>query len=114
MGFFSELDLELQENKYANKIGYTDVDPFEVVGIVSATTIEVRAMHTERDPSVKTSFKAGGFSAYSDNAQKWIITSDETKPTIRIRLRKNGSWHDKYGHRYRLAKAPHKFYDYNF
>ena len=115
MGFFSnELSIELQEKRFANHHGYTDVDPFEIVRVVSGATIEIRAMDAEKDPSVKTSFEIGGFSAHSDNAQKWNITSNEANPTIRIRLHKNGKWKDKYGRRFVLSENPRKFYDYNF
>ena len=101
--------------KYANHFGYTDINPFEVVRIISEKTIEVRAMKTERDESVKMQFVPGGFSAVclNDHQQKWFITSNETEPVIRIRLGKNG-WKDKHGRRFGLADKPVKYYDYNF
>lgn len=101
--------------KYANQIGYTDVNPYEIVRVVSDKTLEVRAMNAERDESVKLNFIPGGFSAHcsNQNEQKWFITSNEDAPVIRIRLNKKG-WQDKGGTRYSLADAPRKFYDYNF
>ena len=36
----------------ANHMGYTDVNPFDIVKVVSPKTIEVRAVDTEADPSV--------------------------------------------------------------
>ena len=101
---------------YANQIGYSDVNPFEVVRVVSDKTIEIRAMNAERDESFKLDFVPGGFSAHCVNQadQKWFITSDEEAPVIRIRLSKNKGWCDKHGQRYMLADAPRKFYDYNF
>ena len=102
--------------KYANHLGYSDVNPFEVVNVVSDKTIEVREMNTVRDDSIKLEFHVGGFSAHCSNQhdQKWTITSDETAPVIRIRLSKNKGWKDKYGRRFQLADQPVKFYDYNF
>ena len=102
--------------KYANLLGYSDVNPFEVVNVVSDKTIEVREMNTVRDDSIKLEFHVGGFSAHCSNQrdQKWTITSDETAPVIRIRLSKNKGWKDKYGRRFQLADQPVKFYDYNF
>lgn len=101
---------------YANQIGYSDVNPFEVVRTISDKTIEVRAMDAERDTSVKLNFIPGGFSAHCENQsqQKWFITSNEENPVFRIRLSKNRGWQDKYGNRFVLADAPRKFYDYNF
>ena len=77
---------------YANQYGYTDVNPFEVVRVISDKTIEIRAMKAERDPSFKPEFVPGGFSAVclNDCQQKWIITSDDTAKVIRIRLGKKG------------------------
>lgn len=102
--------------KYANQIGYTDVNPHEVVKVISDKTIEIREMKSERDDSVKMEFHVGGFSAHcsNQNEQKWFITSDENAPVFRIRLSKNQGWKDKYGRRFALADAPRKFYDYNF
>ena len=102
--------------KYANHHGYSDVNPFEVVKVISDKTIEVREMNAERDDSVKMEFHVGGFSAHCSNQrdQKWFITSDESAPVIRVRLSKNRGWQDKHGRRFILADSPLKFYDYNF
>ena len=101
--------------KYANHYGWSDVNPFEVIKVVSDKTIEVREMDADRDETVKMDFVAGGFSAICTNPydQRWVIKSDPTAPVIRIRLGKNG-WKDKHGRKFKLADAPSKFYDYNF
>lgn len=102
--------------KYANKLGYTDVTPFEVVKEISVKTLEVREMKCERDTSIKLDFHVGGFSANCSNQdkQKWIIEQDENSSVIRIRLNSKGQWKDKNGNRYSLKDKPIKFYDYNF
>jgi len=101
---------------YANNISYSDVNPFEVVRVVSDKTIEIRQMNAERDPKVKMQFIPGGFSAHCLNQsdQKWFITSDESAPVIRIRLSKKRGWRCKNGSRFVLADAPSKYYDFNF
>ncbi len=101
--------------KYANHIGYSDVDPYEIVRVISDKTIEIREMKTERDDSVKLEFHVGGFSAHCSNQhdQKWTISSDETAPVIRIRLGKRG-WKCPHGRKFMLGDEPVKFYDYNF
>ena len=102
------------ELNFANHIGYSDVDPFEIIRRVSNTTIEIRAMNAEKDETVKTTFVAGGFSAFSDNAQAWHISSNEANPIIRIRLQKNKTWKNAYGQSFSLSTTPSKYYDYNF
>ena len=101
---------------YANHYGYTDVNPFEVVRVVSDKTVEVREMDAKRDDSVKLEFHVGGFSAHCANQreQKWLITSNPSNSILRIRLSKTGVWKDKHGRRFGLSDKPIKFYDYNF
>ena len=101
--------------QYANRHGYSDVEPFEVIRAISGKTLEVRKMASERDPSVELKFVPGGFSGHCENQrdQKWFITSDVSRPIIRIRLGKNG-WKSACGSRFVLADQPHRFYDYNF
>ena len=100
---------------YANHIGYSDVNPYEVVRVVSDKTLEIRRMNAERDPSYKPEFIPGGFSGHCVNQldQEWIISSDPTASVIRIRKGKNG-WKDAHGVKYQLTDKPVKFYDYNF
>lgn len=100
---------------YANHLGWTDVNPYEVVKVVSEKTIEIREMDAERDLTVAMNFVAGGFSAICTNPhdQKWEIKSNPANHTIRIRYGKKG-WKDKNGRRFVLAEKPCKFYDYNF
>jgi len=101
--------------KYANHLGYSDVNPYEIIRAISDKTIEIREMNAERDESVKLDFVVGGFSAICTNQrdQEWKITPDETAPVIRIRLGKHG-WKDKHGRKFQLGSVPVKFYDYNF
>ena len=101
--------------KFANHHGYSDIDPFEVVKVISDKTIEIREMVAERDESVELEFHVGGFSAHCSNQrdQKWHIKSDDTAPVIRIRWGKQG-WKDAHGRRFNLSHKPSKFYDYNF
>jgi len=113
MGYFSDLDIELK-CKYANYRGYSDINPYEVIRVVTPKTIEIRRMNAVQDMSVKPTFEIGGFSAHSNNAQKWIITPSVEDYIFRIRLHSNGQWYDKHGHRYTLSDTPQKFYDYNF
>ncbi|MFZ9767167.1 MAG: hypothetical protein ACO3C4_01580 [Candidatus Limnocylindrus sp.] len=100
---------------YANKLGYSDVDPYEIVRRVSERTLDVRPMRTERDPEWKPEFVAGGFcgTVVNQNSQRWLYESDPSQPLVRIRLGKQG-WRDAGGSRYVISATPFKFYDYNF
>jgi hypothetical protein len=103
--------------QYANHIGYSDINPCEIVRRVSDRTIEVRPMSAVRaNPTEDMGFKPGGFVGhFSDQEkQRWTITSNPEARVIRIRLQKDGKWRCKHGERYALADKPRKFYDYNF
>lgn len=104
-----------QTASFANQIGYSDIEPFEIIRVISNKTIEIRAMNAERDPNWKPEIIPGGFSGHCINQdeQRWIITPRWEAPVVRIRLGKKG-WRDKYGSRYSLSNKPCKFYDYNF
>ena len=100
---------------YANHYGYSDVNPFEVVKVISDKTIEVREMDSEKDPSWVPNWHVGGFAGHCSNQQeqKWFIKSNAENPVVRIRLGKQG-WKDKNGRKFGLSEQPVRFYDYNF
>jgi len=106
----------LQPPQYANNYMFSDIEPYEIVRRISDKTIEIRPMDAEKDDTVALDFHVGGFSAHCSNQrqQKWIITSNATNPTIRIRLGKGGDWKDAHGRKFKLNQKPVKFYDYNF
>jgi len=115
--------------KFANYLGYTDINPYEVVRVVSDKCVEIRAMDAE-DIKWDKKIVQGGFShrVLNQDDQQWDITSNEANPIVRIRLNKSGQkydretksfidaydWKDKDGSRYSLSNKPIKFYDYNF
>lgn len=103
------------ELNYANRYGYTDVTPYEVVRRISDKTIEVRRMDATIDPSWKRDFIPGGFFGHTANndLQKWIITSNSNNEVIRIRKTIKGTWTHKRS-RFVLASKPCNFYDFNF
>jgi len=102
---------------YANHTGYSDVNPFEVIKVVSPICVEIRALNTKqiRYPA---NVQVGGFSAHVvDNreGQKYEYSQNPDAPTTRIRWSKaKRQWQSASGNRYRMSNKPHKFYDYNF
>lgn len=103
--------------KFISYIGYTDRHAFEVVRIVSDKTLEIRRLTAERDESVEMEFVIGGFSAHctTNNAQKWLFSSNPNQPTVRVRRSKHDReiWVNGTS-RYRITAQPEEFYDYNF
>ena len=113
-----EEERQLREiKKYANRSGYSDVEPYEVVRIVSDICVEVRAMKTKqiRFPQ---EVHVGGFSAHvADNrsGQEYEYSSNEEAKPFKIRWsRANRQWQAGKYNRFRMADEPYKFYDYNF
>lgn len=105
------------DNNFANHIGYSDIDPYEVVNKVSDITIEIRAMDAEQTNGKDMEFVPGGFSHICVNgpSQKWNITSNADNPVIRIRYSKaKNRWQCKGGRVFKLSSKPTKYYDFNF
>ena len=50
-----------QEFPFANMHGWSDVEPYEVVRVISDKTIEIRPMKATRDESVELEWAMGGF-----------------------------------------------------
>jgi hypothetical protein len=101
---------------FANLIGYSDVQPFEVLSISkSGKQIAIRAMKVERDESWKPEFHAGGFLAHCSNQsdQKWKISADADGLVLKAHKRADGCFHSAYG-KHRIEQAPRAFHDYNF
>lgn len=110
--------LEKREIKpFVNRHGYSDVDPYEVIKVVSDKTVEVRKMDTVQI-RVPNDFHSGGFLGhFSDNrdGQEYEYSSNEENETIRVRWsERNRRWQDGNGNRFVMSDKPYKFYDYNF
>jgi len=106
---------------YANMHGYTDIEPYEVVRVVSEQTMEIRRMTAKLSNGWKPDISPGGFAGHCNNqeTQTYDYTSDESAPIVRIRKVKPKhsnrmmTWKSAYGH-HRLSDKPCKFHDYNF
>ncbi len=106
--------MNANEAAYANRYGYTDIIPYEIVRRISDKTIEVREMKAELDPTWKPEMTSGGFCGHTINNhdQRWIITPNTDNDVIRIRRTKRG-W-QAGGVMFDLAASPRKFHDFNF
>lgn len=102
--------------KYCNHHMYTDVDPYEVVRVISDKCVEVRKMDTKLIQAPKD-FHPGGFVGhYSDNhAQEYEYIINPDNPVTRVRWsERNRQWQKGKHTRFHMADKPWKFYDYNF
>jgi|GEM_PF-3269149 len=97
--------------KYCNLHLYSDIEPCEVVRVVSENCVELRRMDYRQTVFPSQVF-IGGFSAHTaDNYnQEYEYTSNPENPIFRIRLGKKG-WANG---RYVMSDSPIRFYDYNF
>lgn len=102
--------------KYAAKLGYSDIEPFEVLERRSEKLIVIREMQAVLHPDWKPDVQVGGFAGFVRNCseQEWIISPDPEGRVVKIRLHKDGNWRDVFGNKYALRNEPYKFYDYNF
>ncbi len=102
--------------KFANKIGYSDIEPYEIIEKRTPKKLIIRSMNTKPNPEFIPEFIPGGFSAHctNQNEQKWFYESNNNGYTFAIRKHKSGKWKDTSGSEYRLNEYPVKFYDYNF
>jgi hypothetical protein len=102
---------------YANYCMHTDVQPYEVVRVISDITVEVRPMKTKQI-KFPQDVRVGGFSAHTvDNrsGQDYEYTSNPEAPVIRIRWSNaNRQWQNGRYMRFSMSDKPYKFYDYNF
>lgn len=111
-------DKKLMEiKKYANHCMYTDVNPYEVVRIISPICVEVRAMSTKQIEFPKVFYPGGFVGHFADNrsGQKYEYSSDPDASVFRIRWsRRNRQWQRGKHMRFAMSDTPYKFYDYNF
>ena len=116
----SNIDFRIVEEKqtftHASRYGYSDVDAYEIVKVISDKTIEVRKMDTKHDISHLKQY-AGGFCGHVEDQrnQKVTYASNPEAKVIRIRRNKNNpeQWSNN-GSRFGLTEKPYAFYDYNF
>ncbi len=98
--------------RYANRVLFSDVIPYEIVRHISGKSLAIRPMHTEMIIAPKA--HTGGFAANFDNNQEYEYKSAPELAEVIIRLHKDGVWRCKKGNRYVLNDRPVKFHDFNF
>jgi len=103
--------------KYANHHAYTDIEPYEVVRIVSENCVEVRAMKTTQT-KFPQDVRPGGFAGHTvDNreGQDYKYESNPDATPFKIRWSEaNRQWQKGAQVCFIMSDRPYKFYDYNF
>ena len=94
----------METNIYFERIGYSDIEPYEAINKISEKTIEIRKMDYNLIKHEELKSISGGFLShcFNQNEPMWEITSNENNKVFRIRFHKDGSWRDKDGNRYRI------------
>lgn len=105
--------------KYANRLGYSDIEPYEIISEPKEGVKIIRGMKVSDSPVNMEDLQCypGGFAAHYANqgAQRWDIQPDPESGTFAIRLSKKGDWKAAGGgSKFRLEDHPVKFYDFNF
>jgi len=101
---------------YANLHLFSDVEPYEIVRIISDKTIELRSVTATLKPDWKPDMIPGGFAAHTANnhTQEYDYKTNPDAYVFKARLRKkDGRFHSARG-RHVVSEAPCKFHDYNF
>jgi hypothetical protein len=100
---------------YATHYAYSDINPYEVLRVVSDNCLEVRAMNHENDPNDMPTFVPGGFSAICTHFGSRVISVDPKGKVFKIRRTKRNPERWTYkGMRFALDKEPRAYYDHNF
>ena len=113
------IERELGDVLYLNEILYSDINPYEVVEMITPNKWVIRKLDTtlksEAKKKIQDSFCPGGFVGNVDNdCQEWDISVNENNPLITVfRGRKNK--HFKIGSMpMSMSHSPIKIYDFNF
>ena len=113
------IEKELGDVLYLNEILHSDINPYEVVEMITPNKWLIRKLDTTLKSEVRKkmqdSFCPGGFAGHVDNdCQEWEISVNENNPLITVfRGRKNK--HFKIGSMpMSMSHSPIKIYDFNF
>lgn len=113
------IEKELVDVLYLNEILYSDVNPYEVVEMITPNKWVVRALDATLKPEAKKdiqdSFCPGGFVGHVDNGyQEWDIRVNEKNPLITVFRGRKNKYFKIGGMPMSMTLSPIKIYDFNF
>ena len=113
------IEKELADVLYLNEILYSDVNPYEVVEMITPNKWVVRELDVTLKPKAKRdiqeSFCPGGFVGHVDNGyQEWDIRVNEKNPLITVFRGRKNRYFKIGGMPMSMTLSPIKIYDFNF
>ena len=113
------IEKELSDVLYLNEILYSDVNPYEVVEMITLNKWVVRELDVTLKPKAKRdiqeSFCPGGFVGHVDNGyQEWDIRVNEKNPLITVFRGRKNRYFKIGGMPMSMTLSPIKIYDFNF
>lgn len=119
MAKITSIEKETADVLYLNEILHSDVNPYEVVEMITPNKWVVRALDTTLKPearkNIQESFCPGGFAGHVDNDyQEWDIRVNEKNPLITVFRGKKSKYFKICGMPMSMTLHPIKIYDFNF
>ena len=119
MSKINNIEKELADVLYLNEILYSDVNPYEVVEMITPNKWVIRELDTTLKPearkNIHESFCPGGFVGHVDNdCQEWDITVNEKNPLITVFRGRKNKYFKIGGMPMSMTLSPIKIYDFNF
>ena len=115
----NSIEKEVADVLYLNEILHSDVNPYEVVEMITPNKWVVRELDATLKPearkNIQESFCPGGFAGHVDNDyQEWDIRVNEKNPLITVYRGKKNKYFKISGMPMSMTLAPIKIYDFNF
>lgn len=115
----NSIEKEVADVLYLNEILHSDVNPYEVVEMITPNKWVVRELDATLKPearkNIQDSFCPGGFAGHVDNDyQEWDIRVNEKNPLITVYRGKKNKYFKISGMPMSMTLAPIKIYDFNF
>ena len=119
MSKIDSIEKELADVLYLNEMLYSDVNPYEVVEMITPNKWAIRELDTALKPearkNIHESFCPGGFAGHVDNdCQEWDITVNEKNPLITVFRGRKNKYFKIGGMPMSMTLSPIKIYDFNF
>lgn len=115
----NSIEKEVADVLYLNEILHSDVNPYEVVEMITPNKWVVRELDATLKPearkNIQESFCPGGFAGHVDNDyQEWDIRVNENNPLITVYRGKKNKYFKIGSMPMSMTLSPIKIYDFNF
>jgi hypothetical protein len=119
MAKINNIEKEVADVLYLNEILHSDVNPYEVVEMITPNKWVVRELDATLKPearkNIQESFCPGGFAGHVDNDyQEWDIRVNENNPLITVYRGKKNKYFKIGSMPMSMTLSPIKIYDFNF